>query len=190
MLNLFDDGVEDAPTPSPLVRVLRDKLRSSYMVAVRDNASGNVIHFDTRFGWDLDRFARSVEQMEDFEVLEPPQGPSKYQKLRGLTRLEKILNWHIENKRSFVVRDNYDRGYLYEQTFDPDDPLYTHNRWQRSLVFSFPCESHHTKPIYRPDTSKEIRDLIEEMGWFDIETVRYGESWQQCIKRLPKRWIN
>jgi len=161
---LCEHDEDYAQKDSPLVRALIGKLRNSYMIAVRCKDSGDVMHFDTRFGWDLGRFAKSVEQMKSFEILEPPQGPSKYEQLTGSTRLEKILNWHIENGRSFVVRDNYERGFLYQQTFDPDDPIYTNDRSQRSLVFSFPCDWRHTKPIYRPDTSREIRDLIKAMG--------------------------
>jgi hypothetical protein len=178
MLTPFDEVTNPDAVQSYLHTVLESKLRNSYVIAVRDTIADRIHYFDTRFGWDLDRFVKSIEKMASYEILDPPKGLPKYKLLKGSTRLEIMLNWYIKNQKSFVVRDNYGR-WLHYQSLDPIDPHYPDD-FHRTVVWDAGD---------LPDTSEGVRDTIKSMGWFDIETVRYGESWNDCQRRLPNRWV-
>ena len=99
-----------------------------------------------------------ISKLDDWQIVEPCWLD---QPLSGNSKLDRIINWHVENGETLVVRDNNDN----------------------SLSFhSFPHEQGY---FWSP---KDVKELIKSTGWYDLETLSHGETVSECVSRMPPRF--
>jgi hypothetical protein len=86
--------------------------------------------------------------------------------LRGLKQKWEVVLLYLEEislifGETLVVRDNNDN----------------------SLSFhSFPHERGY---FWSP---KDVKEFIKSIGWYDLETLRHGETVSECVSRMPPRF--
>lgn len=152
------DNLENQHTRSPLHVTFQRILQLHHMIAVQETGTGTTHYYDTRLGWTLDDIQRSITKFDGYKIIEPCD---LCEPLRSNSTLDVIINRHIRHKKTLVVRDNYENSFLYF-SFEPAVGYF----W----------------------STKDIKGFIEAIGWYDLETLRFGETVSECVSRMPPRF--
>jgi hypothetical protein len=129
-------------------------------IAVYNPAERATIYIRVCSNEDINHLMDHISKLDDYEIIEPCWLD---QPLFGNSKLERIINWHIKHGKTLVVRDNNDNS------------VSTH---------TFP---HELGYFWSP---KDVKEMIESIGWYDLETLRDEEALRECVERMPPRFPN
>ena len=133
-------------------------LKITDTIALYDPAKISTTYIRVGNDEDKDHLMDHISKLDDWQIFEPRWLD---QPVSGNSKLDRIINWHVENGETLVVRDNNDN----------------------SLSFhSFPHERGY---FWSP---KDVKELINSIGWYDLETLRHGETASECVSRMPPRF--
>ena len=158
MLTIHYDTFEDSHTLSPLHTTFERILQLHHMIAVQEAGSAVTHYYDTRLGWTFDKIERSINKFKGYEIIEPV---NLCEPLRGNSKLDRVINLHIKRNETLVVRDNFENSFSWF-SFEPAVGYF----W----------------------STKDIKGFIEAIGWYDLETLRSGETISECMSRMPPRF--